>query len=387
MLSTVARILWLPYVGIKSVVQFYTTGTIYSVTNQEFEDSLYKNVHLAIIYHMSREITKFESKYLIHKPITSIFSQYRNNPIAQGLTNFGTKFDDNGYWVHQIPSSQSKKVLIYLHGGGYQLNMTDSQLLWAATMHYAIPKELANQVSILAVDYSLSMFDHVYPTQLWETLKVYKHLVESGYNEIHIMGDSCGAHLALSVARAIAYPDEAAEQFSHFPKFPFDFSQRLPQPKSLLLDSPWVEPCNNVKLPCAHGVDTTGDLGSPTCTMGDNFIGDNSKELINNFLTFTNTNYNDHWAQVEPITNGKTVILVGEREVLRDGIDKFHHIINKGDNVAYYVEKGGIHAAIAYVETLDYMSKSGGQKVVDGNLGNKFGITLFAKYLQQFASE
>ncbi|RLV93695.1 putative steryl acetyl hydrolase mug81 [Spathaspora sp. JA1] len=387
MLSTVARLLWLPYVGLKTVVQFYTTGTVYSLTNPEFEDSLYKNVHLAVIYHMSREITKSEARLLVHKPITTIFSQYRTNPITQELTNFGTKFNNHSYWIHQVPSTESNKVLVYLHGGGYQLNMTDSQMLWAACMHYAIPRELSEKVSILVVDYSLSMFDHVYPTQLWETLNVYRDLIEQGYNEVHLMGDSCGAHLALSVARAIAYPKEAEEQFTHFPQFPFDFTKYLPQPTSLLLDSPWVEPCNNVALPCTHGVDTTGDLGSTTCTMGDNYVGTTSKELINNFLTYTNTNYVDHWSNVEAITNGKMLIVVGEREVLRDGIDKFYHIVNKGDNVAYFTEKGGIHAGVAYVETLDFMSKSGGQKVVDRDLANKYGINMFAKYLQQFVND
>lgn len=168
-------------------------------------------------------------------------------------------------------------------------------------------------------------------------MKTYNNLVASGYKNIHLVGDSCGGHLALSVARAIAYPKETREQFGHFPKFPIDFPiEGLPQPRSLSLDSPWISPCTPVLFPSRHGVDCTGDTGPPNTIKGDTFVGNADKYLINNFLNFANTNYDDHWENVEAITNGRTLMIVGEREYLRDSIDDFYSIINKNKGFLLY---------------------------------------------------
>lgn len=387
-LQTLLKLSLIPYVILKSVIEYYTVGTIYSRTQEEFQDSLYKNVHLSVIYHVSREVTKQEARMIAYQPLEKIIYKFKDHPISSKLNNFGKKFDENSYWIHQeeegFNNDEKSDVLIYLHGGGYMLNMTESQFLFPICLHYALNSQARKKLSIMVVDYSLSMFDHEYPTQLWEALNTYNNLVQDGYKNIHLVGDSCGAHLALSIARATAYPEETREQFSHFPKFPLQFSlESLPQPKSLSLDSPWVEPCHTVDFPYKHGADCTGDLGSPTSTMGDAFVGDLNRELINNFLTFTNTNYSDHWANVEPIVNGKTLMFVGEREVLRDGIDTFYTIINKGNNVSYHTEKGGIHASAVYVETLDYLSKSGGKRAVEGDFKGKYGINLVSQFLEQ----
>lgn len=387
-LSTVWKLSLVPWVIIKSIIQYYTVGTVYSRTNEEFHDSLYKNVHLAVIHHVSRDVTKEEARQILYAPFEKNLFKFKSHPIAAKLNNFGKRFDEHSYWIHQIEedetSDNKSDVLIYFHGGGYMLNMSESQFLFPVCLHYAVNEETRNKLSIMVVDYSLSMFDHEYPTQLWEALNVYNKLVKSGYKNIHLVGDSCGAHLSLSVARSIAYPQETREQFSHFPKFPLNVSlETLPHPRSLSLDSPWVEPCANVQMPVRHGADCTGDLGSETSTMGDFFVGDADRALINNFLTFTNTNYSDHWAEVEAITNGKTLMFVGEREVLRDGIDDFYKIINKADNVSYHTEKGGIHAAAVYIETLDYMSEEGGKRAVEGDFEGKYGINLVARFLEQ----
>ena len=82
--------------------------------------------------------------------------------------------------------------------------------MFVSALHYALDDHAAENTSILVVDYSLTMFDNVYPTQLYEHLVTYNNLAAQGYKDILLLGDSAGAHMSLSLARAIAYPEEPA---------------------------------------------------------------------------------------------------------------------------------------------------------------------------------
>ena len=81
------------------------------------------------------------------------------------------------------------------------------------------------------------------------------------------------------------------------------------------------------------------------------------------------------------LNNGNTLMIVGEREVLRDGVDDFYDII-KG-SVEYYTEPGGIHAGLVYVESLDYVSKHGAQRAIEGDFTDKFAYNLVAKFINE----
>lgn len=48
-------------------------------------------------------------------------------------------------------------------------------------------------------------------------------------------------------------------------------------------------------------------------------------------MTFTNTNWDEHWKEVEAL-NGNTLMIVGEREVLRDGVDDFTTLLKVASN-------------------------------------------------------
>ena len=303
--------------------------------------------------------------------------------MVAGLNNFGKKLEERSYWIVQNEAEGPEKedVIVYLHGGGYLLNIFESQFVTFIAFYYSLPEETRKKTSILIVDYSLTLHDHIYPTQLWETLRAYNELLSNGYKNIHLVGDSAGTHLALSVSRYISYPEESAKQFALFPQFDFNFSrQPFPQPKSLVLISPWVEPCTAPVEPTKHGVDTTGDLGARDTLMGDYYTGDLDREVINNFLTFTNTNFDEHWAKVDPINNGNTLVIEGEREILRDSVEEFLQIINKNGKVDYQVDKGGIHAGMVYVEALDYLGDSGAKRALAGDFEDKFSYNTISKF-------
>lgn len=367
------KLVTLPYTVTKTVLQYYTVGTPYSRTNQEFRNSLWKNVLLSVQYHVSGNYKKENIKAVIYQPIDKVIAKFKTHPLASGLAHFGEKFDEYSYWIHKADTQ--RKVLIYIHGGGYLLNMFESQFVFVSALHYALDDHAAENTSILVVDYSLTMFDNVYPTQLYEHLVTYNNLVAQGYKDILLLGDSAGAHMSLSLARAIAYPEEAKQQLQQY-----NVLLDLPQPQALILVSPWVQPCTTPKLPPRHGCDVWGDLGAQDTSMGELYAGDNDKLIINNFLTFTNTNWDEHWKEVEAL-NGNTLMIVGEREVLRDGVDDFYNIIKGG--VEYYTEPGGIHAGLVYVECLDYISKQGAERAIKGDFKDKFAYNLVAKFINE----
>ncbi|KAK6204404.1 Arylacetamide deacetylase [Scheffersomyces amazonensis] len=375
------KIATIPYVAVRTLIEYYTVGTVYQKTSSnEFGNSLWKNLHLSIEYHLSGSLQKSDVKTFAYSPLSKVFQSFEKNkhPLLEDLNNFAKPLDKYSYWISE--SEGAENVLIYIHGGGYLLGMFEAQLVGFMALYYALSPEIRKKTSFLIVDYSLTLFDHVFPTQLWETLSSYKTLVDNGYKNIHLFGESAGAHLALTLSRYVAYPEEAQEIFSKFPQFDFSSFKNLPQPVSLVLESPWVQPCTQPILPPPQGQNIYGDLGALDTSMGDYYVEGIDKEIIKDFLTFTQTNYDDHWSKVQAITSGKTIVLYGEREVLRDAIQKFHGIINKNDNVSKYMEVGGIHSALVYVESLDFISTEGAQKAVQGDFEKKFAYTTISKF-------
>ncbi|KAI5957450.1 hypothetical protein KGF57_003144 [Candida theae] len=379
----IGKLCTLPYPVVKIILQYYTVGTIYSKTNKEFKHSLYKNILVAMEAHMAMNLQKSDMKAVCYEPINKLLKRFKKtNPMSKQLNAFGEKFDECSYWIHKSDLPKEKtNVVVYMHGGGYLLNMIDSQLAFSAALHFALDDQTAAHTSILIIDYSLTMFDHIYPTQLYECLRTYSNLVKSGYTNITLMGDSAGAHMSLSLARAIAYPEEVKLQFDYFSQFNVNFNiSDLPQPIALILDAPWVQPCTP-PLPSRHHIDTTGDIIGFDVNLGHYLVENLDQKFINNFLKFTNTNWDEHWAKVDAINNGNTLIIVGEREVLRDGMEDFYHIANKSGSIQYCVEPGGIHAGMVYIESLDYMGKKGGKRAIRGEFNDKFGINLVSDFL------
>lgn len=98
-----------------------------------------------------------------------------------------------GEWV-TAPKTSDKKVLLYLHGGGFVFDATRLYRDLIARL------SKATGLKALSVDYSLAP-EHPYPTALNEVLAAYQWLLEQGYNgkDIVLCGDSAGGTLALSL--------------------------------------------------------------------------------------------------------------------------------------------------------------------------------------------
>lgn len=383
-----AKFLWkaltIPAVVLKTALEYYTTGTVYSTTSSEFVSSLWKNIHMAVIYHLSGAIDKENIRLFVYTKMDVFVEKYRSSKMVAGMAGYGTRCGERLRW---IVKNNGPNVLVFLHGGGYMLNVFESQYVQLLALYHALPEATRSRLSIVILEYSLTIHDHTYPTQIHEALQLYSQLVADGYTAVSLMGGSAGGNLALAISRYIAYPGEAKKHFLQFADFEFDFGP-LPQPAALLLLSPWVQPASSNRVPTKYGIDITGDLGSKDPYMGECYLGGVSKESTIPWVTFSETSFDKHWAKVEPIVEaGRTLVICGEREVLREGIETFMEIVNSGGHVEYALEKGGVHDCLAYVESLDYLGASGCDKAVRGDFKDKFCFNHVVRYLERIVGE
>jgi len=116
----------------------------------------------------------------------------------------------DGLWITpkklDIQSNQSKnnRVILYLHGGGYNIGSIKSHKEMAARL-----AKSAN-AKVLLIDYRMAP-EHPYPAAVDDAKLAYQWLLENGYSakDICIAGDSAGGGLTL--AAAIALRDGGAE--------------------------------------------------------------------------------------------------------------------------------------------------------------------------------
>lgn len=102
------------------------------------------------------------------------------------------------YWVRAGTPAHPRKVIVYLHGGGY--------ILGSATTNLGVPLRVgpAAGTPVLSVDYRLAP-ENKFPAALDDSLAVYRWLLGHGYRgrDIALLGDSAGGGLVVAVALAI----------------------------------------------------------------------------------------------------------------------------------------------------------------------------------------
>ncbi len=129
--------------------------------------------------------------------------------------------NDNGSLIEALWASRGRpdrrRVILYLHGGGY--------LAGSMRTHRHLAAYLAGAAGVRAIvpDYRLAP-EHAFPAALDDALCVYRHLLGSGYEagQIALAGDSAGGGLVFSLLL------KAAEQ-------------GLAQPACVVAFSPWTD--------------------------------------------------------------------------------------------------------------------------------------------------
>jgi acetyl esterase/lipase len=113
--------------------------------------------------------------------------------------------------------ADSRFVIEYLHGGGYQKCSVES--------HRKMVGHIANaaRAAAVSVDYRLTP-EHRHPAPVEDSLAVYRWLLGNGYtpNQVVVAGDSAGGGLALGTALALK-------------------DAGIPPPAALVAISPWTD--------------------------------------------------------------------------------------------------------------------------------------------------
>jgi len=125
---------------------------------------------------------------------------------------------DTPVGFNQSDPSTARKVLLYLHGGGYVNGACRKQWVTVAVAARAL------RVPVVCADYRLAP-EHPFPAALDDATAVYKALLARGGGggaDIAILGDSAGGGLALALLQRLR-------------------AEGLPYPAALALYSPWSE--------------------------------------------------------------------------------------------------------------------------------------------------
>ena len=115
------------------------------------------------------------------------------------------------------PDADNNRVIVYLHGGGFQTGSIPS--------HLAITSRLtgAAKARVLALDYCLAP-EHRFPAQIEDTVAAYTWLLDQGYAAHHMafVGDSAGGGLVVTAMLKLRELD-------------------LPLPACAVAISPWTD--------------------------------------------------------------------------------------------------------------------------------------------------
>ena len=141
----------------------------------------------------------------------------------------------------RLERSNSQRVLLQLHGGGYVLGLNDAYREQAVREAEKIDAREA-----YLVDYRLAP-QNVYPAALQDAIAAYQGLLERGIQgkNILLVGDSAGGNLALELAIYLK-------------------THHLEQPAAIVLASPWATMENSGMLSRKTNVDNDMILGKGT---------------------------------------------------------------------------------------------------------------------------
>lgn len=278
---------------------------------------------------------------------------------------FGQPYDRRLVWFSK--AKLPAPVIIYLHGGGYVMQLVPPQLQGLA----AVAQLVSKPVSILILDYLLILGGQPWPRQREELEDTYRRLVNDGYRDIILMGDSAGGHLAVT-----------------FLTYLQRLNSDLPWPRLTILISPWV------KL-FAHAVEKAKGLAYLDNSSRDAIPMDMllSTELQTMFLGPANNlsslsvspgnceyNYHD-WKDIPAFGRGHLIfVMAGEDELMRDDVlewcyhalgvplyrqfyygdscgrferEKHQYVgrCKQGGYVEVYVEPWGVHDSLFAIES------------------------------------
>lgn len=213
-------------------------------------------------------------------------------------------------WVKPDFAHNPQYVILYAHGGGYTCGGLGYARILAAKL------AVATGFSVVSFEYRLAP-EHKYPAPIEDGMKIWKYLMEKGYepNKVLLAGDSAGGNLVLCMTMKL-------------------IKEELVSPKGLILFSPWTDMTATSKSYEKY------KERDPILTK--EYVEGVRNAFVGEDVDFADPKYSPLYGDFTSFP--PTFIMVGRNEVLlEDSVQLQKKILKAGGEAIIDIEKDGWH--------------------------------------------
>ena len=213
-------------------------------------------------------------------------------------------------WVKPDFAHNPQYVILYAHGGGYTCGGLGYARILAAKL------AVATGFSVVSFEYRLAP-EHKYPAPLEDGMKVWKYLMEKGYepNKVLLAGDSAGGNLVLCMTMKL-------------------IKEELVSPKGLILFSPWTDMTATSK--------SYEKYKEKDPILTKEYVEGVRNAFVGEDVDFADPKYSPLYGDFTSFP--PTFIMVGRNEILlEDSVQLQKKILKAGGEAIIDIEKDGWH--------------------------------------------
>lgn len=207
----------------------------------------------------------------------------------------------------ETEAQKAEGCVIFLHSGGFVIEKNEYHEQFGAALGEVLGYDY------LVPDYPINQ---TYEETLSYMEQIYKETMEE-YEDVIIVGCSAGANL--SVASVL------------------DFGETYGMPKGLILMSPWLDTTmENEEIVCASDFDR--EFFDSLTAWGSQYHGGDTESVLASPVKASKEQLEDF---------PKTVMVVGDQDILRFDAEKFHeNLTEAGVEVTYLTAEGKNHGEV-----------------------------------------
>ncbi|KNZ71945.1 Meiotically up-regulated gene 180 protein, partial [Termitomyces sp. J132] len=228
-----------------------------------------------------------------------------------------------------IGPRNTKRVVLYLHGGGYIIPLQDFSVTFWNYIRLKLEEE-GTSAGFAIMSYSIIPTVE-FPTQFVQAVEALQHIIASGCSpqNIHIVGDSAGGNLALALLSHMLHPIENVP--------PISLASRI---GGIFLMSPWVSLTGDTG---SHLVNDSFDIvGTKTFAYCGRKVLEDVPDSLRMYLEISKAP--DTWFKGIDKLVSRILITAGGVECLRDDIVQVSHELSKNHSeVRLIVQENGVH--------------------------------------------
>ncbi|WPH02422.1 DNA polymerase alpha-associated DNA helicase A-like protein [Acrodontium crateriforme] len=257
----------------------------------------------------------------------------------------------SGLKMFWLGPRDAKKIIYYLHGGGYAIAASPGHFKWLFDLQNDLAKQSGKSVSVVVLGYTLSPYGQ-YPIQLREAAEGLQSLLDANKSprDIIIAGDSAGGNLTMSLLSHILHPHPEVKT-----------TIKLESPVAgVVLVSPWSKFTTDDDSVRRNA---TSDMVTPSASdrWVSLFLGSGPKD-----------NYNQpglaeqEWFTGLPDVADDILVWGGGGEILIDSIEALTKKLKIAQpKTELVVEPGAAHEDMIISVLLGYKDKSEGTKAIE----------------------